>query len=613
VDVHRDAQQRLAMLADATDTLFASLTLPDVFSAVGTLAERLLPADAHAVWHYSASRHAWRVVWQSHLSDGFIAEVTDWERTPASSDRLTTPLAVPDVTQEPALRHRLTSYAAEGIRSLLAVPLHLGSNHHGSVVAYYRRPATFTETDVRIATAFANIASAALTVTELFEAQSRSRVAAEVAEHRARFLASAAAALVSSLDYESTLKTVARLAVPEVADWCGVDLLDADGTLRRITLAHADPEKVQLAKRIEELYPEDPAADYGRGHVIRTASPVVVPRISPEMLALGARDARHLEMLQALSPHAYMCVPMVVQGRAIGTLTFVSAESGREYGDADRRFVEDLAWRAALAVENARAYDEVRRANRLKDEFLATLSHELRTPLNAILGYIRMLHRGALPPDRQPNALEAVERNAMSLSQIVEDVLDVARIVSGKIRLNVEPVDIQAVVRDALATMTPAADAKGVWLQTTIAGDLAPVAGDPDRLRQVMWNLLSNAVKFTPHGGRVEVQLATVDRHVEVSVRDTGIGIAPDFLPHVFERFRQADSRFTRQHSGLGLGLAIARHLVELHGGAVTAASDGEKQGSIFHVRLPVLMVRTAAAQPATEAAASERTRSAPQ
>jgi signal transduction histidine kinase len=593
VDVQRDAQQRLAMLADATDRLFASLTLADVLQAVGALAGRLLPADAHALWHFEASRRCWRIAWRSNLSDNFVDEVTVGADMARQSERFTAPLAVSDVTSDPAVRHRLESYAAEGIRSLLAVPLHLGSDHHGSIVAYYRRPATFTETDVRIATAFANIASAALTVTRLFEAQSQSRKAAEIAEQRARFLASAAAALVSSLDYEATLRTVARLAVPEVADWCAVDLVDADGGLRRVAIAHVDPEKVRLATLIDERYPEDAAADYGRAHVIRTATPVLVPSITPEMLAEGAQNREHLEMLRTLAPHAYMCVPMVVHGRAIGALTFVAAESRREYGDADLRFVQDLAWRAALAVENARAYDEARRANRLKDEFLATLSHELRTPLNAILGYTRMLHRGAVAPERQANALEVLERNAMALSQIVEDVLDVSRIVSGKLRLNVEAVDIHAVVRDALATITPAADARGVRLQTTVETDATRVAGDPDRLRQVMWNLLSNAVKFTPHGGSVEVRVATIDSHVEVSVRDTGIGIAPDFLPHVFERFRQADSRFTRQHSGLGLGLAITRHLVELHGGAITAASDGEKQGSIFQVRLPMTVARS--------------------
>jgi signal transduction histidine kinase/CheY-like chemotaxis protein len=587
VNVQGDAQQRLAMLADATDTLFASLTLPHVFSAVGSLAERLLPADAHAVWRFDPTTPAWRAAWSSGLSDAFTVDITNWPGAPSPLVPFAGPLAARDVTIEPALGNRQAHYAAEGIRSLLAVPLRLGDENYGTVVAYYRRPAEFTDTDVRIATAFANIASAALSVTRLFEAQSHSRAAAEIAEQRARFLASAAALLVSSLDYEATLTRVAQLAVPEIADWCAVDLVDADGGVRRLAVAHADPEKLGLVRVLDELYPEDPSVNYGRSHVIRTCSSILVPRITDEMIASAARDERHLAILRTVAPRAYVCVPLIAQGRAIGTLTFVSAEAGREYSEADRRFVEDLASRAALAIENARAYDEAHRANRLKDEFLATLSHELRTPLNAILGYTRMLRRGAVAPERQANALQVVERNAVALNQIVEDVLDVSRIVSGKIRLNVQPVGLLPVVQDALATIAPAADAKGVRIETAIDPTAGPVSADPDRLHQVMWNLLSNAVKFTPLGGRVHVAVDRIDTHVDLVVQDSGIGIAPEFLPHVFERFRQADSRFTRTHNGLGLGLAITRHLVELHGGTINASSDGEGKGARFRIRLP--------------------------
>jgi signal transduction histidine kinase/ActR/RegA family two-component response regulator len=587
VNVQGDAQRRLAMLADATDTLFASLTQSHVFSAVGSLAQRLLPADAHAVWCFETSLPAWRIAWRSNLSDAFVADIVDWPGAPSPQVPFAGPLAARDVMIEPLLRTREARYTAEGITSLLAAPLRLGDENHGTVVAYYRRPAEFTDTDLRIATAFANIASAALSVTRLFEAQSHTRAAAQLAEQRARFLASAAAALVSSLDYEAALRQVAQLAVPEIADWCSIDLVDEDGRVRRLAVAHADPHKVGLARMLDELYPQDPAANYGRTHVIRTCSSVLVSRITDEMIRSAARDERHLAILREVSPRAYICVPLVAQGRAIGALTLVSAESNREYTEADRRFVEDLASRAALAIENARAHEEARRANRVKDEFLATLSHELRTPLNAILGYTRMLRRGAVAPDRQGNALQVVERNAVALNQIVEDVLDVSRIVSGKIRLNVQPVALLPVVQDALATIAPAADAKGVRIDTAIDPAAGPVSGDPDRLHQVMWNLLSNAVKFTPLGGAVQVSVARSGTHVEIAVRDTGIGIAPEFLPHVFERFRQADSRFTRAHNGLGLGLAITRHLVELHGGAITAASDGDGAGATFCVRLP--------------------------
>ena len=260
----------------------------------------------------------------------------------------------------------------------------------------------------------------------------------------------------------------------------------------------------------------------------------------------------------------------------------------------ERLAVGVASW-ASVALENARLYSEAQDANRLKDEFLAVLSHELRTPLNAIVGYSRLMRGQMLPPDQVARAIETLERNARWLTQIVEDVLDVSRIVSGKIRLDVQAVEIAGVVDNAVATVQPAADAKGVRLQSLIDPRIGPVSGDPDRLQQVVWNLLSNAVKFTPKGGRVQVRLERVNSHVEIIVSDTGIGISKDFLPLVFDRFRQADSGSTRKTGGLGLGLSIVRHLVEMHGGSVHAASAGEDQGATFTVRLPVMIVQPSA------------------
>ncbi|RPJ80330.1 MAG: response regulator, partial [Acidobacteria bacterium] len=232
--------------------------------------------------------------------------------------------------------------------------------------------------------------------------------------------------------------------------------------------------------------------------------------------------------------------------------------------------------------------EALREANRLKDEFLATLSHELRTPLNAIVGWSDLLRRGGLQPDDTIRAAESIFRNARVQSELIEDVLDVSRIISGKVLLETRPVEPVTVLRGALDSTRPAAEAKGVAIVTELDEALPfPIAGDPTRIQQVFWNLLSNAVKFTPRGGLVRVSLRFVDGQVRVQVKDTGIGIGAPFLPHVFERFRQEDSSITREHGGLGLGLAIARHLVELHGGTVTAASEGEGRGATFTVTLP--------------------------
>jgi signal transduction histidine kinase len=261
------------------------------------------------------------------------------------------------------------------------------------------------------------------------------------------------------------------------------------------------------------------------------------------------------------------------------------------------RIAQDVATRAALAIEIALSYSQLQSANRLKDEFLATLSHELRTPLNAVLGYARMLQTGAIPPEKVPQALEVIDRNAGSLAQIVEDVLDISRIVLGKARLKVEPTDIAAVVEDAIATVRPAVEAKGIRLKCTLGHGTATVRGDHNRLQQVVWNILSNAVKFTPQGGEIDVRVQQIGSEMQVVIRDTGVGFPASFRPHVFERFRQAESGVTRVHGGLGLGLSIARHIVEMHGGTIDAESPGEGKGATFTVSLPVAGV-TARAVP---------------
>src|SRR5688572_29228079 len=294
-----------------------------------------------------------------------------------------------------------------------------------------------------------------------------------------------------------------------------------------------------------------------------------------------------------LPVRSYLAVP--VKGRSgatIGGLFFGHSEVGRFTAHHERLAVGVAAW-AAMALENASLYTSVQEASRLKDDFLASLSHELRTPLNAILGYARLLRTGMVPPDKQQKALETIERNVTSLTQIVEDVLDVSRIVSGKVRLNVQTVDFPAVVRSAIDSISLAAETKGLRVETVLDPQAGPISGDPERLQQVLWNLLSNAVKFTNRGGKVQVRLERVNSQVEVVVSDTGVGIAPEFLPHVFERFRQADAGITRERGGLGLGLSIARQLTELHGGTIEASSSGPGTGATFRLKLPVMIVHS--------------------
>jgi CheY-like chemotaxis protein/nitrogen-specific signal transduction histidine kinase len=245
----------------------------------------------------------------------------------------------------------------------------------------------------------------------------------------------------------------------------------------------------------------------------------------------------------------------------------------------------------ASAAENERLLREAREASRLKDEFLATVSHELRTPLTAILGWAHMLRTGQFNGGSTASAFETIERNARAQAQLIEDLLDVSRVITGKLRIDVRTVDPGSFIEAAIEAVRPAAEAKGVRVQKVMDTGVVSVSGDPVRLQQVVWNLLANAIKFTPRGGRVQVRLERINSHIEIVVNDTGTGIAAEFLPHVFDRFRQADGTTTRRHGGLGLGLAIVRHLVELHGGTVRAESPGEGQGSTFTVLLPVAPV----------------------
>jgi signal transduction histidine kinase len=263
---------------------------------------------------------------------------------------------------------------------------------------------------------------------------------------------------------------------------------------------------------------------------------------------------------------------------------------------AQRRRAE--AERADLLSREQEARREAERVNRMKDEFLATLSHELRTPLNAMLGWAHLLETGQLDPDRVQRAVKVIKNSAFAQKQLIEDILDVSRIINGRMVLNMSSVNIRGIVDGALDTLRPAAEAKQITVTTDIAADVPETCGDRDRLQQIVWNLLSNAIKFTPRDGRVDVRVDTLGTDARIVVADNGQGIEPAFLPHVFDRFSQADSSVTRAHGGLGLGMSIVRHLVELHGGTVQAESEGENRGATLTVTLPIRVFREPAERP---------------
>jgi PAS domain S-box-containing protein len=284
------------------------------------------------------------------------------------------------------------------------------------------------------------------------------------------------------------------------------------------------------------------------------------------------------------------------QGEVVGTVLIFRDISERKRMEPERERL--------LAAAQA-AQKQAEQANRLKDEFLATASHELRTPLTAVVGWSRLLRTGKLDAENSARALESIERNATLQTKLIDDLLDVSRIITGKLTLDRRPLEIAHVVSDAVNTVRPAADAKNIVIETSFDAEAEPVLGDANRLQQVLWNLLSNAVKFTPKNGRIEVALQRVNSEVQVSVGDSGEGISSEFLPYVFDRFSQGDGKSTRSHTGLGLGLAIVRQLVELHGGTVKAHSDGPGRGATFEMRLPVLSLNLV---PGSKSALSDST-----
>ena len=389
-----------------------------------------------------------------------------------------------------------------------------------------------------------------------------------------------------------------------------VSLYDPLKDVRNACYGWADNEEVDTS----ELPPMPVTSTGPNSRAVRTNQVIITndymtKTIGHPAVLVGPDNGRR--------PQSSLSAPMSVMGRIIGTIEVQTYEEDA-YRDEHVTAMRMAANLSAVAIENvallerestARANAE--ESNRLKDEFLATVSHELRTPLTAILGWSRMLEGESLESDMAGRAIETIKRNAKAQAQIIDDILDVSRIITGNLYLELHPIELESVLEAAVNVVRPTAEAKGIQLELSIGTEPVAVSGDTNRLQQVFWNLLSNAVKFTPSGGKVSVQLSKVDQEAQITVTDTGQGISPEFLPYVFDRFRQADSTSTRQHGGLGLGLAIARHLSEIHGGSVEARSSGGGTGATFIVRLPLLGSRILATEPAelNEAVAAEQTR----
>ena len=410
----------------------------------------------------------------------------------------------------------------------------------------------------------------------------RSVLAAEEAARSADMLSEASALLASSLDYETTLESLARLSTAAFADWCAVDLVNEDGSIRHLTVSHANPVLRNLALQFQEVAFREPQHGPGAPQALLRRKSVLLTDVAESHLTGIPPEAKIMQLIGALGVRSLISVPLIVRDTVLGTTTFSS--SRRQYDAVDLQLAEELSQRAAVAIDTAMLFREAQSANRYKDAFLGTVAHELRTPLTSIMGWVQLAR---INPGVSAEALVHIDEGAGLLQVFIEDLLDVARIRQQKLSVDMEELDLAAIVGSALDMTRLSANAHGLEVRLHLPLDHAPVRGDRVRLLQVVWNLLSNAIKFTPAGGEIDVVLERSGDDVRLSVIDNGTGISAEFVPHVFELYRQGAGAALHQ-PGLGIGLSIVAQIVKLHAGTVCVESPGLGHGSTFTVSLPL-------------------------
>lgn len=462
------------------------------------------------------------------------------------------------------------------------------------------------------------------------EAERSSLAAAEEASRRIGFLGHATLGLYQSMDFESRLAQLAQFVVPTLCDWCAIDILEEDGSFKRLAVAHSDPQKIQMAKEFQERYPEDPEAPTSRRNVLASGRPVLIREITDEMIDAGVRDPVKAALVRTLGLTSLIIVPLIARETKLGTLTIVMAESGRHYDDVDLEFAMDLGRRAALAIENARMHEQVRanaveleiqaaqlkqvvevlekqtrelknsnqdlarskaeaqKANQAKMEFLAVMSHELRTPLNAINGYTDLMEMGIGGPvsDAQRDYLARIKKSGKFLLGLINDVLNFARIDAGSVRIRREAVQLDTILESSHMLVEPQMKARSIAYRYEPLDRACVALGDSEKIEQVILNLLTNALKFTDPGGAITLSCKSGGGRARISVADTGRGIPASKLQSIFDPFVQLDRGANPgSQQGVGLGLAISRALALAMGGELTAKSE-VGQGSVFTLDL---------------------------
>ena len=399
-------------------------------------------------------------------------------------------------------------------------------------------------------------------------------------EQSLRFLADASRSLGNLVDYRSTMQKLVGVAVPEFADGCGTHIVDEDGQLHLLVATHVDPSKAELVDEFSKQVNQQ----IGPPRVFHTGRSEMVSRTSDSVLKSTVEDEEHLRLIRGLKLNSYMCVPLSVREKVIGTLTFIAADSRQNYTLADLAVAEDLGHRAAVAIENAQLYAQVKDADRRKDEFMAMLAHELRNPLAPIRSGLDLLSMKGV----ESATVGVMQEQVQHLVRLVDDLLDVARIIRGKIQVHKETVRLNDIVQRSVDASRPLIEAQNHELTISLPSSSIWLDADPMRLSQVITNLLSNAAKYTEKGGNIWLTVQEDGNQAVIGVRDSGIGIDKALLPHVFDLFTQGDRTLDRSQGGLGIGLTLVKNLVEMHGGKVEAHSEGIGKGSEFTIYLPV-------------------------
>jgi PAS domain S-box-containing protein len=589
----QEIDRQLSLLIEASGKLLASPDSTGVLRNILDLAKHFVEADGYSVWRKDNEGRRWQIKAMSGLSESYSQCITDLGGVAEKLPR--EPFAVEDVEQSPFADLRREAYKSEGIRSLITVPLQIHGELSGTLVFYYRTRHRFTELETRVAAALGNLAAAALSTAELYARETELRRHAEAEERKAQLLASAGQVLSSSLNYEETLAAVVDLAVPVFADWASIDVFDENDELHRVAMKHIDPAKIAMGHEFRRKYPPD-ERDAGM-MVMRTGKSILVPEITDELLAQGARDEDHLKMIRELGLKSVILVPLRANERTFGLLSFVTAESNRQYSEADLAFAEDLGRRAATAVHNARLFTEstdaqkalqrsnaqLQRANEDLNQFAYSASHDLQEPLRIMAIYSQLLNRKyeSELDEKAREYLSFIVDGAKRMETLLRDLL----IFIQAVNINhgeLPGVNTCAALEKAVANLKRGVIESRADIRYS---ELPKVRIQEIHLVQLFQNIIGNAIKYRgDEKPIIEIGARGDGAACEIYVKDNGIGIAPEYQTQIFGLFKRLHN--WDKYPGTGIGLAICQKIVERYGGRIWVESTG-RSGSTFRFTLP--------------------------